>query len=136
MRLIEQDSICCPPPLFHCFGLVLGLLACITTGATLVLPSETFDPGAVLQAVVTEKCTGLHGVPTMFIAELDYMRQHKTLGKIVLRTGVVAGSPVSPSLMARLQQTFGLPDLTITYGCFPFRCLSLSRKTRANDVRL
>ncbi|RDW95257.1 hypothetical protein BP5796_01020 [Coleophoma crateriformis] len=115
MKLTEQDSICCPPPLFHCFGLVLGLLACLTNGATLVLPSETFDAAAVLEAAAQENCTGLHGVPTMFIAELDHMQQ-QDFGKINLRTGIAAGSPVSLSLMARLQQIFGLPDLTITYG--------------------
>lgn len=116
MKLTEKDSICCPPPLFHCFGLVLGLLACITHGSALVLPSQTFEPAAVLNAVVKEKCTALHGVPTMFLAELDYLRQQKDFGKIKLRTGIAAGSPVSPSLMEQLQRIFGLEDLTITYG--------------------
>ncbi|KAL3427634.1 4-coumarate-CoA ligase [Phlyctema vagabunda] len=115
MKLTRDDVICCPPPLFHCFGLVLGLLACFTHGASLVLPNESFEPAGVIEALIKENCTGLHGVPTMFIAELDYLRQHKIAG-IALRTGIAAGSPVSPALMTRLQQVFGLRDLTITYG--------------------
>ncbi|KAH8811663.1 hypothetical protein F5884DRAFT_284170 [Xylogone sp. PMI_703] len=116
MKLTEVDRICCPPPLFHCFGLVLGLLACITHGSALVLPSQTFDPVAVLDIVIKENCTGLHGVPTMFLAELEQLRHRKHLGTIRLRTGIAAGSPVSQALMEQLQQMFGLPDLTITYG--------------------
>ena len=119
MQLTEVDSICCPPPLFHCFGLVLGLLACITHGSALVLPSQTFDPAAVLAAVVEEKCTGLHGVPTMFVAELEHFRrkqQQNSRSGLKLRTGIAAGSPVSPALMEQLQELLGLPDLTITYG--------------------
>jgi len=72
MALTPKDKICIPPPLFHCFGLVLGNLAVFTHGATAVYASETFNPGAVLRVVSEEKCTGLHGVPTMFVAELDH----------------------------------------------------------------
>jgi fatty-acyl-CoA synthase len=77
MALTNKDRICIPPPLFHCFGLVLGNLAVFTHGATAVYASETFNPGAVLKVVAQEKCTGLHGVPTMFVAELD----HEDFGK-------------------------------------------------------
>lgn len=72
MALTSKDKICIPPPLFHCFGLVLGNLAVFTHGATAVYASETFNPGEVLKVVSQEKCTGLHGVPTMFVAELDH----------------------------------------------------------------
>ena len=77
MALTPKDKICIPPPLFHCFGLVLGNLAVFTHGATAVYASETFNPGEVLRVVSEEKCTGLHGVPTMFVAELD----HQDFGK-------------------------------------------------------
>jgi len=77
MALTNKDRICIPPPLFHCFGLVLGNLAVFTHGATAVYASETFNPGTVLKIVAQEKCTGLHGVPTMFVAELD----HEDFGK-------------------------------------------------------
>jgi fatty-acyl-CoA synthase len=77
MALTSKDKICIPPPLFHCFGLVLGNLAAFTHGATAVYASETFNPGEVLRVVSEEKCTGLHGVPTMFVAELD----HQDFGK-------------------------------------------------------
>jgi acyl-CoA synthetase (AMP-forming)/AMP-acid ligase II len=117
MVLTEADSVCCPPPLFHCFGLVLGLLACITHGATFVIPSETFDPAAVLSSLRQEKCTALHGVPTMFIRELELLKaEEKGSQPIKLRTGIAAGSPVSAALMDQLRTVFGLPDLTITYG--------------------
>jgi fatty-acyl-CoA synthase len=72
MELTPKDKICIPPPLFHCFGLVLGNLAAFTHGATAVYASETFNSGQVLKVVSEEKCTGLHGVPTMFVAELDH----------------------------------------------------------------
>jgi len=77
MALTNKDRICIPPPLFHCFGLVLGNLAVFTHGATAVYASETFNPGEVLKVVSQEKCTGLHGVPTMFVTELD----HQDFGK-------------------------------------------------------
>jgi fatty-acyl-CoA synthase len=72
MRLTDQDKICIPVPLYHCFGMVLGNLACVTHGACMVFPGEGFDPLATLETVAAERCTGLHGVPTMFIAELDH----------------------------------------------------------------
>jgi acyl-CoA synthetase (AMP-forming)/AMP-acid ligase II len=116
MALTEVDRICCPPPLFHCFGLVLGLLACISHGAALVLPGQTFEAKSVLDALVAEKCTGLHGVPTMFVAELEHLRSLPVAPTIRLRTGIAAGSPVSRALMEHLQQAFGFPELCITFG--------------------
>ncbi|HEV7777035.1 MAG TPA: AMP-binding protein, partial [Luteibacter sp.] len=92
MRLTEHDRLCIPVPFYHCFGMVLGNLACVTHGACMVIPSEGFDALATLQTVAEEKCTGLHGVPTMFIAELEHPRFHEfDLGS--LRTGIMAGSP-------------------------------------------
>jgi acyl-CoA synthetase (AMP-forming)/AMP-acid ligase II len=113
------DIICCPPPLYHAFGLVLGLLACYTHGVAIVFPSWNFDPGAVLNSIVKERCTGLLGVPTMLVAVLQEYRLGKgkdQWGKIVLRTGIAAGSPVPRYLMEQLQEAFGLPELVIIYG--------------------
>jgi acyl-CoA synthetase (AMP-forming)/AMP-acid ligase II len=118
MRLRRgKDVICCPPPLYHAFGLVLGLLACYTHGVAIVFPSWDFEPAAVLRAVIDEKCTGLLGVPTMLFAALQQYRQEKkVLGPIQLRTGIAAGSPVPRHLMEELQKAFGLPELVIIYG--------------------
>jgi acyl-CoA synthetase (AMP-forming)/AMP-acid ligase II len=117
MRLTSKDIICCPPPLFHCFGLVLGLLAVISHGGCIVFPSETFQPPAVLKAVVEERCTGLHGVPAMFSAELELARTlSQQMNFSSLRTGIVAGAPVSRKLMAELQDKFNMVETTITYG--------------------
>ena len=114
MRLTPNDRICCPPPLFHCFGLVLGLLAVITHGSTIIFPSETFNPALVLKAVVEEKCTGLHGVPAMFSAELDLLQDSKYISS--LRTGIAAGAPVPRQLMEDLRSRLNLLELTNTYG--------------------
>lgn len=118
MRLRPSDIICCPPPLYHAFGLVLGLLACYTHGVTIVFPSWDFDPSVVLNAIVAESCSGLLGVPTMLVAVLQTYRaeQGKRWGSIRLRTGIAAGSPVPRHLMEQLQGTFGLPELVIIYG--------------------
>ncbi|KAJ2892306.1 hypothetical protein MKZ38_010009 [Zalerion maritima] len=113
--LTERDIICCPPPLFHCFGLVLGLLACITHGASIVFPSSTFDPVAVIYSLVNEKCTGLHGVPTMLVAVLEKYRQLEP-GPIRLRTGIAAGASVPAALLEELHEEFGLHDIVVTYG--------------------
>jgi acyl-CoA synthetase (AMP-forming)/AMP-acid ligase II len=118
MRLRRgKDVICCPPPLYHAFGLVLGLLSCYTHGVAIVFPSWNFDPEAVLKSVLSERCTGLLGVPTMLVAVLQQYRQDKDRwGKIELRTGIAAGSPVPRYLMEQLQEAFGLPELVIIYG--------------------
>jgi fatty-acyl-CoA synthase len=92
MRLTENDRICIPVPLYHCFGMVMGNLAAVTTGATMVYPGEGFDPLVTLQTVEREKCTTLYGVPTMFIAELDHPEFAK-FDLSSLRTGIMAGAP-------------------------------------------
>ncbi|AET90486.1 AMP-dependent synthetase and ligase [Burkholderia sp. YI23] len=115
MRLTEQDSLCIPVPLYHCFGMVLAVLACVSTGCAMVFPGEAFDPGATLAAVHEERCTALHGVPTMFIAELD----HPDFAKYDLsrlRTGIMAGSPCPIETMKRVVSTMHLSEITIAYG--------------------
>jgi fatty-acyl-CoA synthase len=102
-------------PLYHCFGMVLGNLACFTHGSTVVYPSDAFDPLAVLQTVQAERCTGLHGVPTMFIAELDHPR-FKEFDLSTLRTGIMAGSPCPTAVMQRVVSDMHLSQITIAYG--------------------
>lgn len=115
MALTEKDIVCCPPPLFHCFGLVLGLMACVTHGSTIVFPGEAFNARMTLEAVHGEKCTALHGVPTMFAAELA---ERRMAGYKIshLRTGIAAGAPVPLQLMEDLRAEFDLQELTNTYG--------------------
>ncbi|EEH43810.2 uncharacterized protein PADG_00099 [Paracoccidioides brasiliensis Pb18] len=115
MDFTEYDILCCPPPLFHCFGLVLGLLACITHGAKVVYPAETFEPGAVLKALSDERCTALHGVPTMFEAILALPRPD-TFDCSQLRTGIIAGAPVPRPLMKRLWNELNMTEFTSSYG--------------------
>ncbi|PGH36464.1 long-chain acyl-CoA synthetase [[Emmonsia] crescens] len=115
MDFTEYDTLCCPPPLFHCFGLVLGLLACITHGGKVVYPAETFDPGAVLRAISNERCTALHGVPTMFEAILALPRPD-TFDCSQLRTGIIAGAPVPRPLMKRLWNELNMTEFTSSYG--------------------
>ena len=115
MRLTEQDKLCIPVPLYHCFGMVLGNLACVTHGAAMVYPGEGFDPKAVLETVQTEKCTGLHGVPTMFIAILDHP-DFKNYDLSSLRTGIMAGSPCPIEVMTRVINLMHMSQITITYG--------------------
>jgi fatty-acyl-CoA synthase len=115
MRLTEHDRLCIPVPFYHCFGMVLGNLACVTHGACMVIPGEGFDALATLQAVAEEKCTGLHGVPTMFIAELEHPRFHEfDLGS--LRTGIMAGSPCPIEVMRRVVDELHMAEVTIAYG--------------------
>ena len=115
MRLTERDRLCIPVPLYHCFGMVLGNLACVTHGATMVYPGEGFDPVAVLKTVQAERCTGLHGVPTMFIAILDHpdFSQYQLS---TLRTGIMAGSPCPTEVMNRVISTMHMSEITIAYG--------------------
>ena len=115
MRLTEKDRLCIPVPLYHCFGMVLGNLACLTHGATIVYPNDAFDPLLVLQAVQQERCTGLHGVPTMFIAELDHPR-FKEFDLSTLRTGIMAGSPCPIEVMKRVVSDMHMSEVTIAYG--------------------
>ena len=109
------DRLCIPVPLYHCFGMVMGNLGCLTHGATMVYPAEAFDPRAVLKAVAAERCTGLYGVPTMFIGILG----HADLAKYdvsSLRTGCMAGSPCPVEVMKQVIDRLGMRDVTIAYG--------------------
>ncbi|RAH67105.1 putative long-chain-fatty-acid-CoA ligase [Aspergillus aculeatinus CBS 121060] len=115
MDLTSFDVLCCPPPLFHCFGLVLGMLAVVTHGSKIVFPSETFDPKAVLHAISDEKCTALHGVPTMFEAILALPKPPK-FDTRNLRTGIIAGAPVPRPLMKRLFEELNMTQYTSSYG--------------------
>lgn len=118
MLLTEQDIVCCPPPLFHCFGCILGYMATATHGSAIVFPTEAFDPYATLKSVQEEKCTALYGVPTMFIAELELLQNEKVAytGFEHLRTGIAAGSSIPAELMRKLHKTLNLTELTICYG--------------------
>ncbi|WPH04751.1 hypothetical protein R9X50_00764600 [Acrodontium crateriforme] len=115
MSLTPADILCCPPPLFHCFGLVLGLLAVITHGAKIVYPAETFDGQAVLRALSDEKCTAVHGVPAMFDI-LFSLPAPSGFDCRSLRTGIIAGAPVPRYLMELLVNRFGMTEFTSSYG--------------------
>ncbi|MBV8211153.1 MAG: AMP-binding protein [Burkholderiaceae bacterium] len=115
MRLTERDRVCIPVPLYHCFGMVLGNLACITHGAAMVYPSEGFEPLAALQAVQDERCTALYGVPTMFIAELA-LPEFRSFDLASLRTGIMAGSPCPIEVMRRCISEMHMSEVTIAYG--------------------
>ncbi|PIF75180.1 fatty-acyl-CoA synthase [Variovorax sp. 54] len=115
MKLTPADRLCIPVPLYHCFGMVLGNLACLTHGSAIVYPNDGFDPLTVLETVQAEKCTGLHGVPTMFIAELDHPR-FKEFDLSTLRTGIMAGSPCPTEVMKRVVDQMHLNEITIAYG--------------------
>jgi fatty-acyl-CoA synthase len=115
MRLTEKDRICIPVPLYHCFGMVLGNLACVTHGSAMVYPSEAFDPLAVLETVQAERCTGLYGVPTMFIAALGHA-EFRRFDLSTLRTGIMAGSPCPTEVMKRVNAEMHMSEVTICYG--------------------
>jgi fatty-acyl-CoA synthase len=111
----HEDTLCIPVPLYHCFGMVAGNLGCITHGATMVYPSEGFEPLAVLQAVQEERCTALYGVPTMFIAELE----HPDFGAFdfsSLRTGIMGGSPCPEEVMKKVIALMNMSEVEICYG--------------------
>jgi len=115
MRLGPEDRLCIPVPLYHCFGMVLGVLAAATHGAAMVFPGESFEAGAVLETVMAERCTALHGVPTMFIAELDHPR-FREFDLSSLRTGIMAGAPCPIAVMRRVVDEMHIRELTICYG--------------------
>ena len=115
MRLTEEDRLCIPVPFYHCFGMVLGNLACVTHGACMVIPGEGFDALTTLETVAEERCTGLHGVPTMFIAELEHPRFHE-FDLSSLRTGIMAGSPCPIEVMRRVVREMHMSEVTIAYG--------------------
>ena len=114
-RYTERDRVCVPVPFYHCFGMVLGNLAIVTHGATIVIPNYSFDAELTLRAVQSERCTSLYGVPTMFIAELA-LPNFADFDCTTLRTGIMAGSPCPVEIMKRVQSEMHMPEVTICYG--------------------
>ncbi len=115
MNFSEKDRLCIPVPFYHCFGMVLSNIACMTHGSTMVLPSPTFDALEVLQTIEKERCTALHGVPTMFIAELSHPDFPKYSMK-TLRTGIMAGSPCPIEVMKEVNRKMNMSEIVIVYG--------------------
>ncbi len=137
MHLTYQDKLCIPVPLYHCFGMVLGNLVCLAKGSCAVFPNDAFDPLVTLQVVEQERCTALHGVPTMFIAELEHP-QFEKFDLSSLRTGVMAGATCPEELMLKVQQLMHMEDVVIGYGqteCSPINHMteigsSLDKRTK------
>ncbi|HEY7433399.1 MAG TPA: AMP-binding protein [Streptosporangiaceae bacterium] len=129
-RYTEADRVCIPVPFYHCFGMVLGNLACTTHGACIVIPSPGFEPGAALAAVQSERCTSLYGVPTMFIAELA-LPDFGSYDLSSLRTGIMAGSPCPVEVMKRVVSEMHMTEVTICYGMT--ETSPVSTQTRADD---
>lgn len=115
LRYTPDDRVCIPVPFYHCFGMVLGNLACTTHGATMVIPGEAFDPTLALETVQAERCTALYGVPSMFIAELA-LPDFVTFDLSSLRTGIMAGSPCPVEVMKKVQSAMHMTEVTICYG--------------------
>ncbi len=114
-RYTEADRVCIPVPFYHCFGMVLGNLACTTHGAAIVIPAPGFDPAQTLRTVQAERCTSLYGVPTMFIAELA-LPDFASYDLSTLRTGIMAGSPCPVEVMKRVVSEMNMTEVTICYG--------------------
>jgi fatty-acyl-CoA synthase len=129
-RYTEADRVCIPVPFYHCFGMVLGNLACTTHGACIVIPSPGFEPTAALTAVQQERCTSLYGVPTMFIAELG-LPEFASYDLSSLRTGIMAGSPCPVEVMKRVISEMNMTEVTICYGMT--ETSPVSTQTRADD---
>jgi fatty-acyl-CoA synthase len=129
-RYSEADRVCIPVPFYHCFGMVLGNLACTTHGACIVIPSPGFEPAAALAAVQQERCTSLYGVPTMFIAELG-LPDFTSYDLSSLRTGIMAGSPCPVEVMKRVISEMNMTEVTICYGMT--ETSPVSTQTRADD---
>lgn len=115
MHFTEHDRLVVPVPFYHCFGMVLANMLCLSVGASLVIAADHFDAGAVLQAVHEERCTAIHGVPTMFIAELEHP-EFKSYDLSSLRTGIIAGAPCPPALMRRVMEELHCREILIGYG--------------------
>jgi len=130
MRFTELDRLCIPVPMYHCFGMVLGKMACVTRGATAVFSADAFEPGAVLEAVEAEKCTALHGVPTMFIAELEYPGFDR-YDLSTLRTGIMAGAPCPVEVMKKVISRMHMSEVLIAYG--QTECSPVNHMTLADD---
>ena len=130
MKLTPNDKLCIPVPLYHCFGMVLGTLVCITQGAAAVFPAESFDPVSTLEAVQAEGCTALHGVPTMFIAELEHP-DFLSYDLTTLRTGLMAGAPCPVEVMKQVQSDMHMSEILIGYG--QTECSPINHMTVADD---
>ena len=115
MHFTEHDRLCIPVPFYHCFGMVLANLLCLSVGACMVIPAEHFDAPAVLHAIEAEQCTAVHGVPTMFIAELEHP-DFKNYDMSSLRTGIMAGAPCPAPLMKRVMEEMHCREILIGYG--------------------
>ncbi|GAB3636369.1 AMP-binding protein [Hymenobacter arcticus] len=115
LRYTAADRVCIPVPFYHCFGMVIGNLACVAHGACMVIPAEAFDALATLRTVQAERCTSLYGVPTMFIAELEHP-EFNSFDYSSLRTGVMAGSPCPEEVMKQVQTRLHMREVTICYG--------------------
>lgn len=115
IKLTVDDRLCIPVPLYHCFGMSMGTMGCVTKGATMVFPGEGFDAGATLKAVAREGCTGLYGVPTMFVAMLDHA-DFASFDLSSLRTGIMAGSPCPIEVMKKVVSLMHMQEVTIAYG--------------------
>jgi fatty-acyl-CoA synthase len=115
MRLTEQDRLCIPVPLYHCFGMVLGVLAATAVGAAMIFPGASFEAEDTLRALHDHRCTALHGVPTMFIAQLDHPR-FAQFDLSALRTGIMAGAPCPVAVMRRVIAEMHMSEVTIGYG--------------------
>ena len=126
----EVDRVCIPVPFYHCFGMVMGNLACTSSGATMVIPAPGFDPALTLEAVAAERCTSLYGVPTMFIAELA-LPDVADYDVSSLRTGIMAGSPCPVEVMKQVVDRFGMTEVTICYGMT--ETSPVSTQTRKDD---
>ena len=126
----EQDRVCIPVPFYHCFGMVLGNLACTSHGSCMVIPGEAYEPAAVMETVQAERCTSLYGVPTMFIGELEHPDFEK-YDFSTLRTGIMAGSPCPVEVMKKVTSKMHMPEVTIMYGMT--ETSPVSTQTRTDD---
>ena len=130
LRYTEDDRVCVPVPFYHCFGMVLANLACLTHGACLVVPGASFDPWPRCATVAEERCTSLYGVPTMFIAQLE----HPRIGAFdlsSLRTGIMAGAPCPVEVMSQVRSRMHMDEVTI--GCGMTETAPLSTQTAVDD---
>ncbi len=130
MRLTAEDRLCVAVPFYHCFGMVVANLVCISVGATIVIPSEYFEPTPTLAAIDQERCTAVHGVPTMFIAELEHP-DFRRFDHSSLRTGIMAGAPCPPELVRRVMEDMGCKEILIGYG--QTEASPLTHLTRPDD---
>jgi len=115
LHFTNKDRLCIPVPFYHCFGMVLSNMLCVNYGATMVIPNEFFDPLLTLKSVEKEKCTAMHGVPTMFISQIEHPEFNK-FNLSSLRTGIMAGAPCPIELMKKVREKMGIKDITICYG--------------------